>query len=98
MLDPGPPLDEYDFWRGKQLTMLPTNQTTDEMLRLPELEKLGEKTVKELNKEQRNILAPLTYHWPNGILYYTIDASFSDSERAVIASGFTHVEENSCIR
>ena len=39
-----------------------------------------------------------SYHWPNGILYYTIDAAFSESERAVIASGITHMEENSCIR
>ena len=59
MLDPGPKLDDKDFWNAKQLTMLPTNQTTDEMLKLPELEKLGEETVKELNKKQRNILAPL---------------------------------------
>ena len=43
----------------KQLTMLSTNETTDEMLRLPEMEKLGEETVKKLNKDQRNILAPL---------------------------------------
>ena len=39
--------------------MLSTNQTTDELLRLPEMEKLGEETVKRLNKEQKNILAPL---------------------------------------
>merc|ERR1712038_1290619 len=97
-LNPGRPLDDKDFWRGTQMRMLTTNETTDEMLRLPELEKLGEETVKRLNREQKNILAPLAYHWPNGILYYTIDAAFSDSERAVIASGFTHVEENSCIR
>ena len=59
MLDPGPPLDDKDFWRAKQLPMLKTNQTTDEMLKLPELEKLGEETVKRLNREQKNILAPL---------------------------------------
>ena len=41
------------------MRMLTTNETTDEMLRLPELEKLGEQTVKRLNKEQKNILAPL---------------------------------------
>ena len=81
---------------------------------LEELELAGEKTVRELNKNTKNILAPLrsvkplnnsqlnriicSYHWPNGVLYYTIDAAFSESERAVIASGFSHVEENSCIR
>ena len=70
----------------------------DSQQTMEELELTGEQTVKELNKKTRNILAPLSYHWPNGVLYYTIDAAFSDSERAVIASGFTHVEENSCIR
>ena len=70
----------------------------DSQQSMEELELTGEKTVKELTKKTRNILAPLSYHWPNGVLYYTIDAAFSDSERAVIASGFTHVEENSCIR
>ena len=39
-----------------------------------------------------------SYHWPNGIMYYTIDAAFTDSERSVIAAGMAHVEENSCIR
>ena len=29
---------------------------------------------------------------------YTIDAAFSDSERAIIASGFSHVQNNSCVR
>ena len=57
--DPGRPLDEKDFWRAKQLRLLSTNQTTEEMLKLPELEKLGEETVKKLNQKQRNILEPL---------------------------------------
>ena len=85
-----------------------TNSTTDNMMMPPqwrseqsmeELEAIGEKYVRNvLNKKTRNILAPIAYHWPNGVLYYTIDAAFSASERAVIASGFTHMEENSCIR
>ena len=29
---------------------------------------------------------------------YTIDAAFSDSERAIIASGFSQVQNNSCVR
>ena len=41
------------------MRLLTTNETTDEMLRLPEMEKLGEETVKRLNREQKNILAPL---------------------------------------
>ena len=38
------------------------------------------------------------YHWPHGVLIYTIDAGFSDSQRAVIASAMAHIEENTCIR
>merc|ERR1711963_946212 len=108
--NPGKPLGPADFWNGNQMEKLKTNATTERMMKLPQwrsfapkesmesLEVIGEKTVKRLYKEQRNILAPLVYHWPNGIMYYTIDAAFTDSERAIIASGITHVEENSCIR
>ena len=39
-----------------------------------------------------------SYHWPNGVLYYTIDPSFSASDRAVMERSFSHIEENSCIR
>ena len=97
-------MSDRDFWNARQFDRKEANRTTESMMRSPvvlpmeELEALGEKTVKKLNDKQKNILAPLAYHWPNGILYYTIDAAFSSSERAVIASGFTHMEENSCIR
>ena len=39
-----------------------------------------------------------SYLLPNGILYYTIDAAFSQAERAIIASSFAHIEGNTCIR
>ena len=39
-----------------------------------------------------------SYHWPNGVLYYTIDAAFDSTERATIAAGMKMVEDNSCIR
>ena len=81
---------------------------------LEELELIGEQTKRENARNTKLALAhvrwalssvgracsdcPLSYHWPHGILYYNIDAAFSTSERAVIASGFAHVEENSCIR
>ena len=39
-----------------------------------------------------------SYRWPNGIVPYTIDAAFSDFEREIIASGFNHVQNNSCVR
>ena len=58
-LDPGPPLNADDFWRASQLSNSETNQTTDDLMRLPQLERLGEETVKNLNKKHRNILAPL---------------------------------------
>ena len=41
---------------------------------------------------------PFSNHWGNGLVPYTIDAAFTSSERAVIAQGITHVEENSCLR
>ena len=37
-----------------------------------------------------------SYHWPNGIMYYTIDAAFSASERAVIASGEVLLSAGNC--
>ena len=37
-------------------------------------------------------------HWGSAIIPYTIDAAFTTSERAVIAQGIQHVEENSCLR
>ena len=40
----------------------------------------------------------LRYHWPNGVVPYTIDAAFTSTERAAIASGIEHIHENSCIR
>ena len=97
-------MSDRDFWNARQYDRKEANRTTESMMRSPivlpmeELEAIGEETVQNLNKAQKNILAPVAYHWPNGILYYTIDAAFSSSERAVIASGFTHMEENSCIR
>ena len=39
-----------------------------------------------------------SYHWPNGIMYYTIDAAFSTSERAVIASGEVLLSAGNCAR
>ena len=43
-------------------------------------------------------LNKFSYHWPNSIMYYTIDAAFTSDERAVIAAGFQHMEDNTCIR
>ena len=40
----------------------------------------------------------LRYHWPNGVVPYTIDAAFTSTERAAIASGIDHIHENSCVR
>merc|ERR550532_667226 len=103
-LNPGPPLNETDFFLATQLARRNQNSSTDSMMRAPEhlsmeeLEAIGEKYVKKLNSEQRNILASVSYHWPNGVLYYTIDAAFDSTERATIAAGMKMVEDNSCIR
>ena len=46
----------------------------------------------------RIIVDQLRYHWPNGVVPYTIDAAFTSTERAAIASGINHIHENSCVR
>ena len=68
MLDPGSPLGVEDFWRATQLRMLPTNGTTEEMMKPPETEAMqmeelelkGENYTRNINNDQKNILAPLT--------------------------------------
>ena len=42
--------------------------------------------------------SPVRYHWPNGVIPYTIDAAFSSRERAIIAGGFQSIHDNTCIR
>ena len=37
------------------------------------------------------------YRWPNSVLYYTIDAAFTNDERAIIAAGIANIQDNSCI-
>ena len=39
----------------------------------------------------------LRYRWPNSVLYYTIDAAFTNDERAIIAAGIANIQDNSCI-
>ena len=64
-LDPGRPLDEDDFFLDSLLQPQLQNSSTDAMMRAPEqlsmeeLEAIGEKYVKKLNSEQRNILVPI---------------------------------------
>ena len=64
-LDPGKPLGEDDFFLASQLKPQLQNSSTDAMMRAPEqlsmeeLEAIGEKHVKKLNSEQRNILVPI---------------------------------------
>ena len=64
-LDPGKPLGEDDFFLASQLKPQLQNSSTDAMMRAPEqlsmeeLEAIGEKTVKNLNSKQRNILVPI---------------------------------------
>ena len=38
------------------------------------------------------------YRWPSGTVPYTISTEFTEDERAIIAAGVLHVEQNSCIR
>merc|ERR1712088_789820 len=65
---------------------------------MEELELKGAQTENSKQHDQKNGLSKLTYHWPNGVVPYTIDAAFTSTERAAIASGIEHIHENSCIR
>jgi len=105
--NPGPPLGEKDFFLASQLPIVPTNVTTDQLMQIVadgELAGSVNNPAPSLNdslnmlKETKNGIAALENHWGNAIIPYTIDAAFSDSERAVIAQGIQHVEENSCLR
>merc|ERR1712013_116260 len=110
--NPGRPLGPADFHLGRQLRAPPTNETSEGMMLPPffksgtsnedlvmeEKELEGAETEARLNPQPKNGLSKLTYHWPNGVVPYTIDAAFTSTERAAIASGIEHIHENSCIR
>ena len=79
---------------------------------LEELEAIGEENNMDKRLITRTVAASLmydkveklsvifffsSYRWPGSVMYYVIDASFTDEERAVIASGFAHVSERTCI-
>merc|ERR1719447_203178 len=79
--------------------MLPlTVRTVDDGTSMEELELTGAQTEAAKDASPKNGLSKLTYHWPNGVVPYTIDAAFTSSERAAIASGIEHIHENSCVR
>jgi len=100
----GKPLDESDFFLASQQPIIPPNVTTETMMKMVsygEVEGNKHTSVPDLRdvlKATRNGIHALENHWGSGIVPYTIDASFSVSDRAVIAQGIKHVEENSCIR
>ena len=72
-LDPGPPLDETDFWNAKHITPKQTNETSMRMMRPPqwrdrrdleqleELELIGEESVKKNNKNAKVALAHVRF-------------------------------------
>merc|ERR1719150_3106860 len=108
--NPGLPLGPDDFFLARQLPIERSINLTAESKMLP-LRMRGHPMDRELtpedfeamdghpeNEGQRNGLSKLTYHWPNGVVPYTIDAAFTSTERAAIASGIEHIHENSCIR
>merc|ERR1719275_206610 len=111
--NPGRPLGPDDFFLARQLPIAATNLTAERMmlpltvravepekleLQMEELELLGSQTESAKQHEQKNGLSKLTYHWPNGVVPYTIDPTFASTERAAIASGINHIHENSCVR
>merc|ERR1719347_475560 len=48
-------------------------------------------------KDQRIVTYEPYKRWPNGIVPYVLDASFTADERAVIASAFDNIMNNTCI-
>merc|ERR1712212_476292 len=108
--NPGRPLGPDDFFLARQLPTALTNETAEGMMlpltvrpaddgqTLEELELTGAQTEAAKDASPKNGLSKLTYHWPNGVVPYTIDAAFTSTERAAIASGIEHIHENSCVR
>merc|ERR1719312_1730083 len=103
--NPGRPLGPDDFFLARQLGVKETNLTAERMM-LPltvvgspdqadfeELELKGAQTENMKEHDTKNGLSKLTYHWPNGVVPYTIDAAFTSTERAAIASGINHIHE-----
>merc|ERR1719225_2112062 len=67
---------------------------TEGMVNFEELELEGAQNEAMKAQATKNGLSKLTYHWPNGVVPYTIDAAFTSTERAAIASG---LEQNGCV-
>merc|ERR1712123_115371 len=90
--NPGKPLGEEDFFLASQLPIIPRNITTDQLMKIIEDGELkGSKNTPEVPPQMpRSGLEPTIRHWPNAIVPYVVDASFSSSERAVIAQGIKH--------
>merc|ERR1712128_280378 len=102
--NPGKPLGPKDFHLASQLPAIPPNMTTEAMMRIVEDGELKgsvnnpEPDLADVLKVTKNGIHALENHWGSAIIPYTLDAAFSDSDRAVIAQGIAHVEENSCLR
>jgi len=102
--NPGKPLGPKDFHLASQLPAIPPNMTTDMMMKIVEYGELKgsvnnpEPDLIDVMKATKNGIAALENHWGNAVIPYTIDAAFTDSERAVIAQGIKQVEDNSCLR
>merc|ERR1719312_693204 len=103
--NPGPPLNEEDFERAANLS-IPTTRDPNHVRNMKMLA-MGEREANKGDpdlkytlpyKNTKNGIHALENHWGSGIVPYTIDASFSDSDRAVIAQGIKHTEDNSCLR
>ena len=78
-------------------------------LSLDDLEALGHKLLqpKEALVDVRlscvsfrlnNLFSMFRRHWPNGIMHYTIDDSFTSSDRVIIAAGMQMVMDVTCIK
>merc|ERR1712013_589585 len=82
----GRPLGEADFFLASQLPRIPTNMTSERLMKLTaEGELRGsmhkpEPDLADVLKATKNGVAALENHWANGIVPYTLDAAFTTSE------------------
>eukprot|EP00090_Calanus_glacialis_P033673 TRINITY_DN56000_c0_g1_i1.p1 TRINITY_DN56000_c0_g1~~TRINITY_DN56000_c0_g1_i1.p1 ORF type:complete len:278 (-),score=57.34 TRINITY_DN56000_c0_g1_i1:6-839(-) len=85
------PLEEDDFYLGKTLDirsdLVDLYPGTGGPMSPPE-------EVRNSHNQTRGVFAI----WPNGLIPYWMDSSFSDNDRAMIANAFAYIQDNTCLR
>merc|ERR1712013_510201 len=79
------PLGEKDFSQASKLPIIQPPLTTRQLMKIMEDGELKGSESKDDTQPMtrtRNGLEPIIRHWPNAIVPYVVDASFTESERA----------------